>query len=295
MSAMPTTESSSAAQVPSGGLRKQATSYSASPLAMLRSLVVNRSLIATLTRRTVASRYRGSTLGVVWSVLTPVLMLAVYTFVFSEVFKQKVDGGPGTWADFALVLFAALLIFNMFSAAVTSAPALIINNANFVKKVVFPLEVLPVVALVAALIDMLLSVGVWLALYLIAIGVPQLTLLWLPLVLLPAVLVALGATWLLAALGVYVRDVGPLVGILVMVMMFMTPIFYQIGNINPALRPYLYASPLTVPVEAARDVMFWGRMPDFPALATSTAACALVAWLGFVFFQKTRRGFADVI
>lgn len=264
-------------------------------MAMVASVVVNRSLIATLVQREISGRYRGSALGIVWSVLTPVLMLAVYTYVFSEVFNSKVVGGPGSWADFALVLFAALVVFNMFASCVTRAPAMIMSNANFVKKVVFPLEVLPVVALLAALFDLVLSIGVWVLLYVVALGVPQISILWLPLTLLPALLFALGAIWLLAALGVYVRDVAQFVGIMVMVLMFMSPIFYSIDTIGEPLLTCLYMSPLTVSIEQTRGVMFWGRAPNPVHLSIAISACAAFCWLGFAFFQKTRRGFADVL
>ncbi len=268
---------------------------SASPSAMLASLVKNRRLIATLTRREIAGRYRGSALGVLWSVLTPVLMLAVYTFVFSKVFKQEVADGPGSAADFALYLFAGLLVFNMFSECVNRAPVLILNNANFVKRVVFPLEVLPVVTLLSACFHMLISVVIWLLLYVVAVGLPGPTALLLPLALLPALIVTLGVTWLLAALGVFVRDVAQFVAVLVMVLMFLSPIFYQLEAMPSEFRPVLYLSPLTIAIELVRDVMFWGRLPSALAYLGATALFLLLAWLGFAFFQRTRKGFADVL
>lgn len=269
--------------------------HPASPAAMLSSLLRHRGLIASLTQREIASRYRGSALGILWSIATPLLMLSVYAFVFGKVFQQKVDGGPGSPADFALWLFAGLLVFNMFSECVSRAPSLILSNTNYVKRVVFPLEVLPVVTLLAALFHLTIGIGVWVLLYAVMVGVPAPSLLLLPLVLVPAALVTLALAWFLASLGVFVRDVAQAVGVVVMVLMFLSPIFFPLDRMPEQYRPALYLSPLTVPIELAREVMFWGRVPSLVPLAITTLAFAALAWLCFAFFQKTRRGFADVL
>jgi lipopolysaccharide transport system permease protein len=262
---------------------------------MLASLFAHRGLTATLTRREIASRYRGSTLGILWSVLTPLLLLAVYTFVFSVVFVQPTTAGTGSRAEFALMLYAGLIVFNLFAECLQRAPTLILTNANYVKKVVFPLDVLPVVTIGAAAFHLAINVAVWTVFHLAAIGLPPVTMTWLPFVLAPLLLMTLGCAWLLAALGVYVRDIGQLIGVAITVLMFLSPIFFRVEAMPAAYRWVLYASPVTVPVEQAREVMMWGRHPDGFSLPAYAGAALLMAWLGFYCFQKTRRGFADVL
>lgn len=262
---------------------------------MLASLVANRGLIASLVRREVVGRYRGSTLGLLWSILNPVLMLAVYTFVFSEVFKSQWIGGTGSRTEFALVLFAGLMVFNFFAECISRSPSLILGNANFVKKVVFPVEILSIVTLGSAVFHLGISMLVWCLFYVVTMGLPPVTVLLLPLVLAPLLVLTLGISWLLAALGVFLRDVAQVIGVVVMVLMFLSPVFYPLDSLAPALRPFLYLSPVTVTIEQTRDVLVWGRIPGWLTFGTFTAVAGLVAWIGFAFFQKTRRGFADVL
>ena len=161
-----------------------------------------RHLIFTLVRREVAARYRGAMLGNLWALFTPLFMLAVYTFIFSVVFKARWSGGSDSRSEFALVLFAGLMVFNLFAECFNRAPRLILDNVNYVKKVVFPLEILPWVALGSALVNLGISLLVWLAFYGVAFGVPPVTVLLFPLMILPLLLLVLGLSWALAALGV---------------------------------------------------------------------------------------------
>ncbi|MES2741851.1 MAG: ABC transporter permease [Pseudomonadota bacterium] len=270
-------------------------SFSISPQAMVSSLWRHRALTRALVQREVMGRYRGSIMGLLWSFLNPVLMLLVYTFVFSVVFKARWHAGSDSKTEFALVLFAGLLVFNLFAECFNRAPALILSNVNYVKKVVFPLEILPWVALGAAMFHALISVTVWLLAYLILYGLPHPTVLLLPLVVLPLILFIMGVTWGLAALGVYLRDVAQFIGVLTTVLMFLSPIFYS-GNSLPAeYRGLLQFNPLTPAIEQARDVLFWGRVPDPTLWFAYLCGSALIAWLGFAWFQKTRKGFADVL
>ncbi len=268
---------------------------SISPFTLYQSLKTNRNLIYSLVKREVVGRYRGSVMGLLWSFFNPVLMLAVYTFVFSMVFKARWVGGSESKTEFALVLFAGLMVFNLFSECVNRAPGLILGNVNYVKKVVFPLEILPVVALGSAAFHLLVSLIVWLIFYLIFFGVPQVTILLLPLVLLPFVLMTLGLSWLLASLGVYLRDVSQIIGLVTTVLMFLSPIFYPIVALPEKYRPFMQISPLTFVVEQARDVMIWGNDMDWRLWAFYLLLSSLIAWLGFAWFQKTRKGFADVL
>lgn len=270
-------------------------SFPASPREMAASFWRNRQLIRNLVQREVLGRYKGSVLGIFWSLVTPIFMLAVYTFVFSVVFKARWGGGSDSKTEFALLLFAGLIIFNLFSECIGRAPGLILANVNYVKKVVFPLEVLPWVSMGSALFHFAVSLGVWLVAYLVLFGVPHWHIVLLPLVVLPLVLFVMGLSWALASLGVYLRDVGQIIGLVITVLMFLTPIFYPASALPEAYQPLMFFNPLTLPIEMARDMLYWGKVPQLGTLAIYTAGAGAFAMLGFAWFQKTRKGFADVI
>ena len=269
--------------------------FSISPKEMAASLWRNRSLAKALVQREVVGRYRGSLMGILWSFFNPVFMLIIYTFVFSVVFKARWNTGSDSKTEFALVLFSGLIVFNLFAECFSRAPGLILANVNYVKKVVFPLEILPWVALGSAMFHALISLGVWLIAYLILFGFPHVTVLLLPLVILPLLLFIMGLTWGLASLGVYLRDISQFIGMVTMVLMFLSPIFYPASALPEQYRHLLLLNPLTPAIEQARDVLFWGKVPDMTILSVYLLGAALVAWLGFAWFQKTRKGFADVL
>lgn len=270
--------------------------FSASPREMAASFWRNRQLIRNLVQREVVGRYKGSMLGIFWSLATPIFMLAVYTFVFSVVFKARWGaGGSDSKTEFALVLFAGLMVFNLFSECIGRAPGLILANVNYVKKVVFPLEVLPWVSMGSALFHFAISLGVWLVAYLVLFGVPHWHVLLLPLVVVPLVMFVMGLSWALSSLGVYLRDVGQIIGLVVTVLMFLTPIFYPASSLPLAYQPLMFLNPLTPPVEMARDLLYWGKLPDLMLLALYVAGSLVCAVMGFAWFQKTRKGFADVL
>lgn len=270
-------------------------SFSASPIEMFASLWRNRELIKASTKREVLGRYRGSILGLLWSFFNPLFMLTVYTFVFSVVFKARWRVESDSKTEFALVLFAGLIVFNLFSESINRAPSLVLNNSNYVKKVVFPLEILPVITLFSALFHGLISLGVWLLAYVVFLGLPNVTVLYLPLVILPFLLLIMGLSWVLSSLGVFLRDVSQFIGTIITVLMFMAPIFYPVTALPEEIRQWLYLNPLSPVIEQTRDVLFWGKQPDFALLGIYTTASVVIAWLGFAWFQKTRKGFADVL
>lgn len=269
--------------------------FSISPMAMARSIWHNRSLTKTLVQREVIGRYRGSIMGIMWSFFNPILMLIIYTFVFSVVFRSTWKGGTGSKTEFALLLFPGLIVFNLFAECFNRAPTLILSNSNYVKKVVFPLEIFPIVALGAALFHALISFVVWLFAYMILFGMPHATILLLPLVIFPLILLILGLSWILASLGVFLRDVSQFIGILTSVLMFLSPIFYPADSFPEKYRSYLRLNPLTPVIENARDVLFWGKVPDAVHTFIFFLISGCVAWLGFAWFQRTRKGFADVL
>jgi lipopolysaccharide transport system permease protein len=271
------------------------TQHSMRPYELVASIRRNRNLIFNLIKRDVVGRYRGSVMGLLWSFFNPVFMLIVYTFVFSVVFKARWMGGSDSKVEFALVLFTGLLVFNLFSEVINRAPNLILNNANYVKKVIFPLEVLPVVAFGAAAFHMLVSLVVWLLFFLLFFGIPAWTALQLPLVLIPLILMTLGLAWLLASLGVYLRDVGQIIGVVTMALMFLSPIFYPLAALPEQYHGIMHLNPLTYVVEETRNVMIWRKSLDWNQWIHWAAISTLISWLGFAWFQKTRKGFADVL
>lgn len=269
--------------------------FSASPRELLASFWRNRELIKASAKREVLGRYRGSVMGILWSFFNPLLMLAVYTFVFSEIFKARWNAGSNSKTEFALMLFAGLIMFNLFSECINRAPGLILSNVNYVKKIVFPLEILPAVALLSAAFHGLISLGVWFLAYLVFFGLPHTTVLYFPLIVPPFVLFIMGLSLGLASLGVYLRDVSQFIGVITTVLMFLTPIFYPATALPEDYRHLLYLNPLTPVIEQTRDVLFWGKAPDLGMLGIYWLITAAIAWLGFAWFQKTRKGFADVL
>ncbi len=234
-------------------------------------------------------------MGILWSLFNPVFMLLVYTFVFSVVFNARWGGGSGSKVEFALVLFAGIIVFNIFSECISRAPGLIIANANYVKKVVFPLEVLPWVVAGAAMFHALISLAVWLFAYVIFFGLPNPTIIFLPFVLVPLVFFIMGVSWAFASLGVYLRDIAQFVGVLTTMLLFLSPIFYPADALPENYRYLLFFNPLTPAIEQARDYMFWGVAPNWRLVLGYTVGALAIAWLGFAWFQKTRKGFADVL
>lgn len=269
--------------------------FYASPREMVACLWRNRNLIKASVKRDVLGRYRGSVMGILWSFFNPLFMLAVYTVVFSVVFKARWGAGSDSKTEFALVLFAGLMMFSLFAECINRAPGLILSNVNYVKKVVYPLEILPAVTLLSAMFHALISLGVWLLAYCLFFGVPHTTALLLPFIVVPFVMFIMGLSWALASLGVYLRDVSQIIGVATSVLMFMSPIFYPVSALPENYRYLLYLNPLTPVIEMTRDVLYWGKMPDFQLLGIYWLATAFIAWLGFAWFQKTRKGFADVL
>lgn len=250
-------------------------------------------------RRDIAARYRGSVFGVLWSLFTPLLMLAVYTFVFGTVFRARgwaVEGeGLGT-TSFALILFSGLIPFTLFAEVVGKAPRLVVGNRNYVKKVVFPIEILPMVSMGAALVQTAISFGVLILFLLVSNGELPWTLPLLPVVLAPFIVMTLGLCWILAALGVYLRDISQILPPILSGTMFLSAIFYPLSALpEKAQLVLLFGNPLVFPIEQVRDVLIYGIQPDWAGMALYSLAALVVARLGYSFFQKTRKGFADVL
>ena len=267
-----------------------------SPLAMVRSVVDNRALILRMAKREILARYKGSFIGLFWVLINPIIMLTVYTFVFSVVFNARwgtVD--PDARGQFAVILYAGLLMHGLFAEVLNAAPNLVMANANYVKKVVFPLEILPVVSLCVALFQCLIGVGVLVCAHLLFMGSVPVTAPLIVLVLVPLSLFTLGLAWFIAALGVYLRDVAQVTLVFTMVALFVSPVFFPVEVIPQPYQNWMYYNPLTFLIEQARDVTVWEVGPDPLPLLLCTLLAFGVASLGFAWFQAVRKGFADVL
>lgn len=266
------------------------------PVRIVAHLWKYRDLIRQLTWREVVGRYKGSFIGMGWSFIQPLIMLCVYTFVFSVIFKARwgVESGEGK-AAFALALFMGLITFSIFSEVANSAPSLVLGNANYVKKVVFPLEVLPLVRLFSALINAVFSLGVLFVGILIFNHFIHQTALLIPLIWLPMMMFTLGCGYFLASLGVFVRDMGAVIGVLTTMLFFLTPIFYPISAVPEQFRIFCRINPIAIFVEDARRVVLWGLFPDWPRFFFGMALSVAVLIFGFLWFMKSKKAFADVI
>ena len=270
--------------------------HSTSPLEIYGSFIRNRVLIVQMAKREVLGRYRGSIIGLGWSFFNPLLMLSVYTFFFSFVFKSRWGNvQEAGHADFAIVLFVGLIVHGLFAECINSAPALINSNVSYVKKVVFPLEVFPWIAMASALFHTGISVLVLLVLQLIIMGTLPWTAVLFPLVLIPLILVTLGFAWFLAATGVFVRDIGQTTGLITSVLLFVSPVFYPISTLPHKMQLIVMLNPLTLIIEESRKVLLFGKTPNWTALGVYSLVSVVVLWMGFWWFQKTRKGFADVL
>lgn len=263
---------------------------------MAASLWRNRSLIVALVKREVIGRYRGSVIGIAWSFFNPLLMLVIYTFVFSVVFKARWGlGGEESKTDFAIILFVGLIVHGLFAECINRAPTLVLSNVNYVKKVIFPLEILPWVAFGSALFHATISLVVLLLAQLILSHQMPWTMILFPFVLLPLVFMAMGFAWFLAAFGVFVRDVAQITGMFTTALLFISPVFYPISALPIKYQGWLQLNPLAFIIEEGRKVLVFGQLPDIGQWSIMMAAGILIAWVGFAWFQKTRRGFADVL
>lgn len=226
--------------------------FSSTPAAMLFSFYEHRWLLLKLVKRDIVGRYKGSIIGMFWSFFNPLLMLAIYTFVFGEVFNARWSGGGDSKVEFALILFSGLIVFNIFSECVSQAPSQIIANVNYVKKVIFPIEILSWVTMGTAIFHFSISMTVWFVAYFLLYGMPSITILLVPIIILPLIFIVMGFSWFLASFGVFLRDIGQVVNLLVTATMFLSPIFFPMSVMPKVYQPYLMMNPLTIPIEQLR-------------------------------------------
>lgn len=262
---------------------------------VLSSIRCHRLLLWEMTKRDISAKYKGSYLGIFWAILMPLGTLSVYSYVFGTVFNSRWSMAGKADVPFPIVLFAGLIVFNFFAECVNRAPTLVTSSPNLVKKSVFPVVILPWMATFTAFINSLISVSILLVSQLIFIGHIPVTALLFPIVLLPVALVALGVGWFLASLGVYVRDIAQMVGLVTTTLLFLTPIFYPPGRTPSTLDAFTSINPLATQVQSMRAILLWGEVPSLTSFATALVVGWAVAWLGLIWFTKTSDGFADVL
>jgi lipopolysaccharide transport system permease protein len=255
----------------------------------------NQYLISQLVIREFKARYSGSFFGFLWSFITPLLILAIYTFVFNSVLHTKWSEGYTTNSQFALILFAGLIIHSLFSDCAVRAPMLIHSHISYVKRVVFPLEVLPLVLVINSFLHACMSLGVLIIFYSILNQSIPWTLIFVPLIILPFLILNLGITMFLSLIGVYVRDMAQAMGVIMTITMFITPIFYPLSALSPELQTISYFNPLTFAIEQMRNFTIFNVGPNWKGLAFYFIFSLIVLYFGFIAFQKARRGFADVL
>jgi lipopolysaccharide transport system permease protein len=265
-----------------------------SPLAVALVCWSNRLLILRLAGRELSAKWRGTMLGVFWSLAAPLLTFGVYGFAFGVIFHGRWSGDLSN-GNYALILFSGVVTFSIFSETVNRAPGLILENVSYVKKVIFPLEILPIVTLLVSIVNASFGFVILLVAEVIIQGYLPWTVLLVPFILLPFSLIILGLSWLLASLGVFIRDVKNLVTVVTSLLMFMTPIFYPLSSVPEKYRWVIAGNPLTPTLDQMRDALFSGGIPDIESYAISCGLALISASVGYYWFMRTRKAFADVL
>ncbi|MDP9840709.1 lipopolysaccharide transport system permease protein [Neorhizobium huautlense] len=264
----------------------------------LRAIYRNRTLILRLARRETEARFRGSFLGILWVTIVPVTMLLIYSIVFGSILKSGWRGPQGDETSrfsFPMLLFIGLTLFGILSETINRSPSLILENKSYVKKVSFPLEILPVVALLSTLINAGISFLIFMVFYVLLYGLPPHTIAYLPFVIFPFAILCLGIAYFLASLGVFLRDLKHITGPFTTAILFLSPVFYSIQTLPEQYRYLMYLNPMTPVVNQARDVIFWGAPPAIVEWLVMFSASFLVYLLGSAWFSRTQKAFADVI
>ncbi|HEY1685817.1 MAG TPA: ABC transporter permease [Tepidisphaeraceae bacterium] len=281
-----------------GDANVRAPRWGVSPWAIFATAWRDRSLIYQLAKREVESRYRGSMLGIVWSLLVPLFMLGVYTLVFGGFFHNTWPIPPGGRGSFFLILFMGLILLNFFSECVSRAPTLLMSNVSYIKRVVFPVETLAFVLALSAMFDLIVSIVVLISIFVVMLGLPTWQVIMLPVVVAPFLLLTLGMIWFISSLGVYLRDLRQIIGVILTALPFLCPLFYPFeafGRFGSAFKQLIFLNPLTVPVVQSRQVLFFNQVPSWKLWLAYTVASYLFAYAGLVWFKYSQKGFADVV
>lgn len=264
---------------------------------MFSNLISHGDLIGQFAWREVVGRYKGTYLGMLWSLLYPLMTLAVYTVVFGVILKAGFGAGSGAppRIDFALNLFCGLILYDIFSGTLSRAPGLITGNSNYVTKVVFPLEIFPVSVLLANLVNALFCLVILVTAALFLCPGVSFTILLFPVVLVPLCCMSVGLGWFLASVGVFLRDLGHAVAIVLQLLFFVSPIIYPVSAVPQGFQSIMMCNPLSPIMESARAVLLMGKQPQWGALLILTLISLVILQLGYIWFMKSKRAFADVL
>lgn len=262
---------------------------------MIKVLIKNNYLLRQLVKKDIQQRYQGSVLGMLWSFIVPILMLVIYTFIFSEVFQARWDIDTSDKYQFALVLFCGLTAFNLVGEVMNRATTLIASNTNYVKKVIFPLEMLPVVTMFSALFNCLISFGILVVAKAIIYKNVSPTLYLIFLNLIPLMVMAVGLGLLISAISVYLKDVGNFISVFVTILMYMSPVFFPLSAVPESFRAVCEANPMTYIIENFRNVVIYGKCLDWKFFGISCLVAVVIYWIGKVVFMRAKEGFADVL
>jgi len=257
--------------------------------------IQNRSLTVELSKREILGRYRGASFGLLWSLISPFLMLAVYTFAFGNVLKSRWPQTGDEHHSFALILFMGLIVHGFFAECINRSPQLIVGNSNYVKRVIFPLEILPWPMVFSALFHLMMNLLAFIVLQIVLDGQVNWTIVLFPIVIAPLVLLSLGASWALAALGVYFRDISQITGVLTTALLFTSTAIMPMSAVGPKEQWIFRLNPLTFIIDQSREVALWGHLPDWSGLGIYGLGSLIVAYMGYGAFVATRKGFADVL
>ncbi|MBT4607372.1 MAG: ABC transporter permease [Thiotrichales bacterium] len=257
--------------------------------------IQHHSLLKQFAQRDILSRYRGSFFGIGWALLTPLLMLAVYVFAFRVVFNARWPGAEDSTLEFALQVYAGLVVYGMFAETSNRAPRLMIEHTNLIKKVLFPLEIISWSVVLTGLFHTFLSLVVLLITNWAVNHTFSLSIIALPLVLGPMVPLSIGLVWLISALGTYIRDINQVVNLIVSLMVFVSPVFFPLSALPEQWQPLLALNPLAPIIEQTRQVVLEGAWPDWGTIGMMWLTALVVAIAGAYIFHLLRRGFADVL
>lgn len=255
----------------------------------------NWSLTRELARRDILGRYRGANFGLLWSLLSPLLMLAIYSLAFGEIMKSRWQTAGGGSISVAPVLFAGIIVHGFFAECLARSPKLMQENVSYVKRVVFPLDVLSWSVVLSGLFHLAMNAVIFIALAGLAFHQLSPLAVLLPVVLLPLVLMTVAVSWFAASLGVYVRDIQQVVPVLTTAMFFLSSAVVPVDGLPDPYRSIFHLNPLTFFIDQTRNVVLWGVAPDWTGLAGFLVGGLAAMYVAHGWLKLTARGFADVL
>lgn len=268
-----------------------------SVVSRLGTLWYRRQLILTLGLREVTQRFRSSSLGLLWTVIQPLAVVTIFYFVFSVVFQNRWGAADESKGDFIIALFSGFLVYNLFFDTVSRAPMMVVGNINYVKKLVFPIHLIPFIISIGSLVSFFCTFVILVLMYmLIHQGAPHFAVVTVFLSVLPVYLLSIGVSWMVASASVFYRDINHAVPLVLQALVFVSPVLYPMSRVPDGLvRQLMQMNPLAMPIEQARAAIMYGVIPDWMGILQSLAVSMLVCVVGIIFFQRLRPGFADVL